>query len=175
MPCLNGEAKMPKGQQPKPALIKRLEGNRRKVARAAIGTDPAGLGQPRLPATLGGEAARLWADVVRSLPVGLLSAADNAALEAFAREWQTYREADAMIQKTGLLIQSPQGPLRNPLLSVRNNACRNMTALGSVLGLSPAARARLSAPGHAEDDPMELLLGMEGDPAGAWSTVKTRQ
>jgi P27 family predicted phage terminase small subunit len=165
------------GRPPKPAQIKKLEGNRRKVARAALRDDPRGIGRPRLPAALDEAGQRLWLDVVASLPVGLLTAADNVTLQAFVREWQTYLAADAGIQKTGLLVQSPLGPIRNPLLTVRNYACRNMMALGGQLGLSPVARARLAAPGQAEDDPMALLLGPDMDPDGAWSTLPkgTRQ
>ena len=41
-----------------------------------------------------------------------------------------------------------------------------MHLAGSDIGLSPAARARLTNVENALDDPMELLLGMDGDPAG---------
>lgn len=147
-----------------------------KVAKAQLIDDPAGIGRPRMPLSFKGEAAQLWADVVASLPVGLLTRADDAVLEAFAREWATYREADAKIQQTGLLVHSPMGPIRNPLLPVRNIACKNLVALAGNLGLSPVARARLSAPLHADDDPMALLLGPDEDPNGAWSTMpKTKQ
>ena len=47
-----------------------------------------------------------------------------------------------------------------------------MHASGSELGLSPAARARLTNFEMAEDDPMEFLLGHEDDPASAWSTMR---
>jgi P27 family predicted phage terminase small subunit len=138
--------------------------------------EPKGIGRPRVPLTLDADARRLWAEVVTSLPDGLLTRADESALETFAREWATYREADSKIQKTGLLVQSPQGPVRNPLLAVRNQACRNMTIIGGNLGLSPVARARLAAPNTGDDDPMSLLLGMDGDDNGAWATApKTKQ
>jgi P27 family predicted phage terminase small subunit len=162
---------MPKGEIPKPSAIKIAEGNRRKVAKAQLKEDPRGKGRPELPPNLSALETQLWLNVVDSLPDGLLSRADEGALESFAREWATYREADEKIKKSGLLVQSPQGPIRNPLLVVRNYAVRNMISLGGVLGLSPVARARLAAPGAGAEDPMELLLGMDGDPAGAWSTL----
>jgi P27 family predicted phage terminase small subunit len=164
------------GRKPKPRKIKELEGNRSKVGRASIGAEPAGIGLPTLPAHLKGDSAELWRVTVRSLPDGLLTSADDAALEMFAREWATYREADAGIQRVGYLVNSPQGPIRNPLLTIRNSAMRNASMLGAQLGLSPVARARLAQPNHADDDPMALLLGPDDDPNGAWSTApKTRQ
>jgi P27 family predicted phage terminase small subunit len=170
------EKKMPKGQTPKPSQIKRLEGNRRQRGLARITDDPQGVGWPQMPARLTEEEQRLWMKVVASLPVGLLTQADDSALETFAIEWAKMREADAMIKKTGLLVQSPVGPVRNPLLVVYNNAVKNMISLGTNLGLSPVARARLAAPNAASDDPMELLLGPDEDPNGAWSTLpKTKQ
>ena len=47
--------------------------------------------------------------------------------------------------------------------------------MGNELGLSPAARARLSVEPEKPQDPMELLLGDDMDPAGAWSAIGARQ
>lgn len=119
---------------------------------------------------------RLWREVVASLPAGLLSRADEAALEQFAIEWATFREADDKVQSTGLLVSSPQGDIRNPLLMIRNQAGKAMMNLGMLLGLSPVARARLAVPASSDADPMALLLGDDGNPDGAWSTApRTKQ
>lgn len=167
---------MIRGQVPKPAIVKNREGNRRQRGKAQIKEDPHGIGRPRLPDRLTEVQAQLWRDVVASLPVGLLSRADDAALEQFAIEWAVFREADEKIKTTGLLVQSPQGPTRNPLLVIRNQAGKAMMNLGMLLGLSPVARARLAAPATSDSDPMALLLGDDGNPDGAWSTApRTRQ
>lgn len=165
---------MPKGQKPKPALVKQLEGNRSKIARAKLLADPRGNGVPRVPAHLSADERALWSDVVRSLPVGLLTRADEGCLERYAIAWARFREASKKITMSGLLIQSSLGPIRNPLLVVQNVAAKEMHAAGSELGLSPVSRARMAAPGSFEDDPMELLLGMDEDETGAWSTLTTR-
>jgi P27 family predicted phage terminase small subunit len=167
---------MIRGQVPKPAVVKNREGNRRQRGRAQIKEDPQGIGPPGMPDRLTEVQKGLWRKVVGSLPVGLLSRADDAALEQFAIEWAAFREADEKIKLTGLLVQSPQGPVRNPLLVVRNQAGKAMMNLGMLLGLSPVARARLAAPASSDNDPMALLLGDDGNPDGAWSTApKTRQ
>jgi P27 family predicted phage terminase small subunit len=157
-----------KGEKPKPAKIKILEGNRRKVAKAKIGTDPRGIGLPRLPMHLNQEEQRLWVVITGSLPVGLLSQADESMLERMAVAWCRFRQVHATIEKTGLLVQSPMGPIRNPLLVVEKAAALEMHSCGSELGLSPVARARLSAPDTVNEDPMALLLGPDENPDGAW-------
>ena len=165
------------GHNRKPRAIKRLEGNRRKVARAELEKEePRGMGRPRLPVHLSTEERRLWSDVVSSLPSDLLSQADEAVLERFVVAWAEFRDAHVKITKTGTLVQSPQGPIRNPLLTVRHQAAREMHLAGGEIGLSPVARARLTTEGREEDDPMALLLGDDLDPAGAWASVpRTRQ
>ena len=165
---------MPKGQKPKPKQIKVAEGNRRKVGQASIPDEPRGIGAPRVPAHLTADERRLWADIVGSLPVGLLSRADDFILERMAVATVRYREATRKIAATGILVSSPQGDIRNPLLVVQNIAAKEMHAAGSELGLSPVARARLAAPTAGDDDPMALLLGMDGE--NAWPPApRTRQ
>ena len=162
---------MPKGQKPKPSVIKIAEGNRSKVALDKLGHDIKGKGHPRLPDHLSSAERRLFLDVLDALPVTLLSRADEAVLERFAVNYARWREVQRVIVKSGLLVQSPNGPIRNPLLVVQDKAERAMHAAGEVLGLSPVARARLASPENSGDeDPMELLLGPDGDPAGAWAT-----
>ncbi|MGC4026245.1 MAG: phage terminase small subunit P27 family [Mesorhizobium sp.] len=166
-----------KGRPPKPSTIKIAEGNRRKIRADNIRQDIKGNGFPRLPKHLSSDEQCLWLDVIDALPVNLLSRADEAVLERFAVNWARWRTVQNTIVKTGLLVNSPQGPVRNPLLIVQEKAAREMHAAGEVIGLSPVARARLASTDQdGEEDPMALLLGMDGDPNGAWSTLsKTRQ
>lgn len=150
--------------------LKLLEGNRRKVKTASLTAEPQAVGMPRLPVHLTAEEQRLWADVVASLPLGLLTRADEGALERYAVAWSRFRETQIKIRQTGVLVQSSWGPIRNPLLIVQERAAMEMNRAGAELGLSPAARSRMTAPDTAGADPMELLLGPEGDPNGAWAT-----
>lgn len=167
---------MPKGQKAKPKQIKVLEGNRSKVAKAKILDEPQAKGVPRVPGHLSAVERTIWADVVRSLPVGLLTRADDGMLERYVVAWHRFREATRQIAKTGYLVQASFGPIRNPLLVVQNVAAKEMHAAGSELGLSPVARARMAAPANFDDDPMALLLGDDMDPDGAWSTApRTKQ
>lgn len=148
-----------RGRGPKPAQTKIIEGNRSKVSIAKIGRDPAGLGFPRMPPGLSDGEEELWLDVVASLPEGLLTSADEGILERYVRAWFRYRGACKKMAETGILIKSPNGPVRNPLLVVVNQAERAMHAAGAEIGLSPVARARLANTDFGESDPIGMLLG----------------
>jgi P27 family predicted phage terminase small subunit len=156
----------------KPMQVKVLEGNRAKVAQKQLyAPEPQVFGPPKPPTRLKPDERRLWADVVRSLPVGLLGRADEGVIERYVVAWARFIDATAQIHRIGLMVQSPMGPIRNPLLVVQNVAAKEMHAAGSEIGLSPVARARMASPQNTADDPMALLLGPDGDPDGAWSTL----
>ena len=168
---------MPKGQKPKPSAIKIAEGNRHQHARDKIKIDPVAKGRPRMPARLNPMARRIWADVEASLPDGVLTRADEGVLERYCVAYARFIDANTKVEATSMLIQTENGPARNPLLVVINNERREMNTAGSELGLSPASRARLAAPAYdPDDDPMSMLLGGFDDPATPWATTpKTKQ
>ncbi|WP_307960643.1 P27 family phage terminase small subunit [Sinorhizobium medicae] len=139
-------AKMPKGEKPKSKIIKLAEGNRSNVGLHRIYDEPQGLGHPRMPPGLNELAEEMWLDTVSSLPDGVLTRADEAALEAYAVNWSVFRQAREKLDKTGLLV-------------VMNNAVKAMMSTGSELGLTPAGRARLAHPEKWDSDPITLLLG----------------
>lgn len=157
----------------KPAKIRQLEGNR---SRRAIPREIEPPGRPRCPERLNEAEKARWHDVVRSLPDGLLTLADEAVLERMAVAWAQFREACDGIRTSGLLVRGTLGNVvRNPLLIVRKQATEEMDACGGALGMSPLARTRITAlPEAASEDPLALLLGPHGK---AWSdeTWSTKQ
>jgi P27 family predicted phage terminase small subunit len=161
---------MPRGGKPKPRRIKIAEGNRSKVATDKIHPEPEPKGLPRVPAHLSAIERRLWADVLRSMPIGLITRADEGCLERYVIAWARFMDATKIIKAEGLTVSSPYGPIRHPLLATQNIAAMEMHRAGSELGLSPVARARMASPDAGGADPMDLLLGPDGDENGAWST-----
>jgi len=168
---------MPTGRKPKPAVIKIREGNRSKVKQGSIKPDPVGVGRLMAPKHLKEDERLLWSKIVRSLPDGLLSSADESTIERMAVAWAQFREATKMIHRTGLMVRGERNhPVRNPMLIVQRVAGIAMHQAGEMLGLSPVARARLTADKGPATDPMEFLLGMDGDENGAWpETTTTKQ
>lgn len=154
----------------KPSKIKELEGNRGKFGRKSIPKDPQGIGRPSVPTHLNPEETKLYRHCMNSLPPEILTAADEAMLEVFAVAWARFRYANKQVGTIGLMVQSPTGPMRNPLLIVIEKNADIIHKVGSQLGLSPAARARLATIPTANEDPLALLLGDDMDPTAAWST-----
>ena len=63
-----------------------------------------------------------------------------------------------MLYKTGLLVQSPRGPILNPLLRVIRDSQNEYTRMGIEFGLTPAASSRVHAAKPAVVDPFETFL-----------------
>lgn len=158
------------GRPAKPSTVKALEGNRSKFGRAAIKTDPRGVGRPQVPAYLKQTEKELFRACLAALPVTILSRADTAILERFAVSWARFRLAHDEVWRVGHMVQSPQGPIINPYIGMMERAAKEMHRAGAELGMSPVARARLATVATVDDDPMSLLLGDDLDPTGAWST-----
>jgi P27 family predicted phage terminase small subunit len=149
----------------KPAAVRQLEGNR---SRTPIPQEIAAIGIPEAPASLTAEQRDRWNEIVGSLPVELLSRADNQVLERMAIAWATFRQTCALINQSGLLTRGQNGePVYNPLLRIRKVATEEMEACGQALGLSPLARTRLTAPDQEDTDPLTVLLGPHGK---AWGS-----
>jgi P27 family predicted phage terminase small subunit len=155
------------GRPKRPALIRRLEG--RRGHRPIPDDEPVATGEPSLPDYFTAEHRHLWTATLAALPKGLMTAADSAILELFVTAWATFRSATALIARTGPLVQSSNGPVLNPLMRVRSRAAAEMQSAGQQIGLSPLARTRLVKAENVADDPMEMLLGLDNDPSGAWS------
>ena len=170
--CMTGQPGRSR-RRPKPAAVKRLEGNRRKLGKAKIHDDLAVDGAPQLPPYFDVVHKAIWRDTVKALPPGLLHRADTSVLERFTVAWCQFRDSSRKIIETGPLVRGVDGqPVRNPLLAVQKAAAGMMDRAGADLGLSPAARTRIGNPDQADDDPMALLLGGDED---VWSTAGRRQ
>ena len=120
---------------------------------------------------LSAEEQRFWYAIIESLPATLMSRADEQVVERMAIAWNRMWHCKALILEQGLLVKTPEGPRRNPLLMVERDARDEMHRCGEVLGLSPVARSRITVadPG-ATTDPTELLLSqIDG---GNWNADK---
>jgi P27 family predicted phage terminase small subunit len=147
------------GRAKKPALVKKLEGNR---GRRKIQDEPKPDGLPRMPEYFNDEQKEAWMATLKYLPKGLVTGADTAACEVFAVAWATWREAQRALNPTGQLVRGSEGqPVRNPWKAIARQASGEMNMFGAALGMSPLARTRLVASDDGAHDPMELLLGMD--------------
>ena len=148
----------------KPAKVREIEGNR---SRTPIPKEIVTKGRPEPDPGLSEEERGLWRHVYDCLPVGLLTAADEAMLERFAVAWQRFRESQQNIRERGVILKTKRGGLEypNPFLKVQVLATAEMQKAGGELGLSPLARTRLAAETAGDKDPLELLLDGRRDGA----------
>ena len=158
------------GRNRKPAALRRLEGDRRKLGThkfaASLKREPVAPGRPICPDYFTPNQQRLWDATITSAPKGLLTAADTALIEVFVVGWDMLRQVNRQISETGLLVHGERGDVRNPLLLIKRQATADVQACAGQLGMSSWARSRLVAPATEDEDPMALLLGWDGDDAG---------
>lgn len=147
---------MPAGRPPKPSGIRRLEGN---LGKRAIPDSVESHGRPLMPGYLDPEQQELWRQIEAGMPPRLLTLADTQAIERMCVAWARFRECQRKIAALTMFNRGSVGQLTiSPLLRIQAMAAREMQAAGMELGLSPVARARISAPETADDDPLTLLL-----------------
>jgi hypothetical protein len=79
------------GRHRKPAAIRKAEGNR---SHRPIPAEPQGRGQPVLPLHLSADERAIFSHVIDNAPAGLITAADQHVLEAYAVAVALFRDAD---------------------------------------------------------------------------------
>ncbi len=74
----------------------------------------------------------------------VLAVTDLHNVEAFCSAYSTFRLSIDEIRDKGLVIEGATGgPMKNPALTSKNEALKQMSMFGTALGLDPAARGRL--------------------------------
>ncbi|UZF95863.1 phage terminase small subunit P27 family [Bosea sp. NBC_00550] len=93
------------------------------------------------------------------MPTGLLTLADSQAVERMCVAWARFRECQRKIGQLTMFSRDSTGQLAmSPLVRIQSLAAKEMHLAGDALGLSPVARARISAPENVGNDPLTLLL-----------------
>ena len=147
------------GRKPKPTAIKKLQGNAGK--RALNKSEPAPAADPpELPDHLDAEAAIEWHKITAILSqMRILSVADKAAIAIYCQAWSTMIEAHKQVREFGAVVKSPNGyPIQNPHLSIANGAAKQLKTMLTELGLTPAARSRVSVPEKEKVNPFAEFL-----------------
>lgn len=143
-----------RGPMPKPTELRVLEG---RVQHRALpkGEPKPRIGAPACPADLDAEAKKLWKVVVDELTLAapkLLTRADGGVLAQYSRNTARWMQAEHAIDVD---LQAGK-PLDRFKVLVAIKYSQQMHAAADRLGLSPAARTRLSMP-DLEDGDDDLL------------------
>lgn len=149
---MGGVAAVPgRGRKAKPQEVKKASGNPggRKLNKAmpefsqVVDIDP--------PTYFDGLefAPVMWRSIVPELlKAEVLRITDMHNVEAFCIAYDNYRQAQREIVKEGVTVMGGNGNLaKNPALTTINEAMKQMAMFGSMLGLDPSSRQRLTGIG----------------------------
>ena len=145
---MGGVATLPgRGRKPKPTKQKQLAGNPGK--RALNNNEPefTKLTKVDAPAWMPELAIGMWETIVPDLLANdVLTVPDLHNVESFCMAYCRWREAEQDITDNGITIHTEKTVIKNPAVTVVNEAKRQMVQFGSLLGLDPSSRQRLMGP-----------------------------
>lgn len=159
---------MPRGRKPKPASLRKLQGNPGK--RPLPAAPPiASADLPTCPDHLGPIAREEWDRVTKLLgPAKLAPPEARAALAGYATAWQRWVEAEEQLKTLGPVVKSPNGyPIQNPYLSIANTALKQVKEFMTELGMTPSSRSRIKLNTDEPLDPAEEFFNGTGTEAKA--------
>ena len=145
---MGGVATVPgRGRKPKPTKQKQLAGNPGK--RALNNNEPefTKLTKVDAPAWMPDIAIGMWETIMPDLLANeVLTVPDLHNVESFCMAYCRWREAEEDINENGITIHTEKTVIKNPAVTVVNEAKRQMVQFGSLLGLDPSSRQRLMGP-----------------------------
>jgi P27 family predicted phage terminase small subunit len=110
-------------------------------------------GRPRCPRWLDEKAKEAWAQLIPQLDrMGVLAKIDGNALARYCQLWSRWRKAEDFLQQQGdtYLVKGPDGKATAvkayPQARIAAQLAEQLLRLEQHFGMTPAARARLSAP-----------------------------
>ena len=156
---------MRKGRRPKPASLRRLEGN---PGHRPILPEPhiSRQTRPEPPTWLTPYARAAFLEVVDELfASGIVTKIDVWALASFAEFCSTFRSATETLARlsvgdagAGLVAKMPSGAIvTHPMLAVKNRAQRDILRACAELGLSPSGRVGLQGVEPPSDEDVAAL------------------
>ena len=148
-----------RGPPKKPTILKVIAGNPGKQPLPKNEPKPEALDSLAVPSGLKGTVARAaWKRVAPKLRrMQVLSEADVDALMLYCRECQVYADAEKIIRRAGITMETEQGLKKHPAVTVLHEAATHMRNLMACFGMTPSSRASVDkleerAPGSAWDD-----------------------
>lgn len=144
-----------RGPARQPPALALLKGETR-PSRARPGSPVPPNPDPVMPEDLSAEAQAVWRRVLADQAPGVIRAIDSDALRMYCEAVVDYLEARRMLARSSPLVKGQKGNLvRNPLAIIVKDSREAIKVWARELGLSPAARAGLTAPADAPKDDIQ--------------------
>ncbi|MFR9807076.1 phage terminase small subunit P27 family [Pseudonocardia sp. RS010] len=128
--------------------------------RSSTGSVKAPPGAPNPPDRLDREAKAEWRRVVRELDrLGLVAKVDRAVLSMYCDAWSRWTTLAKRLDAEGLVVEGYRGSLvKHPAWQLYRDAGAMVVQLAKEIGVTPAARQRLSVAEPEDDDGAEGIL-----------------
>lgn len=152
------------GRPRKPSHLKVVTGTAQKC-RMNPDEPSAPVGAPDAPLWLSSRAAEIFSGLCSTIHgMGYLSTADQHVFAMAASRLEEIEIATARIEDEGRTYETTnaQGERMirpNPMVAQRSEAMRHAHSLLSELGLTPAARSKVSAGKKPDENPFRALMG----------------
>lgn len=149
---MSGVAAVPgRGRKAKPQEVKRAAGNPGKRPlnnNAPEFAEVTNIDVPEYMIEMD-HASVMWRSVVPELLKNkILKITDMHNVEGFCIAYHNWRTAQREVAISGVTLSTDQGSvIKNPALTVLNEASKQMVTFGSLLGLDPSSRGRLTGGG----------------------------
>lgn len=131
-----------RGPQPKPTALRVLHGDR--PDRINDDEPMPAEGEVTAPEDLSDDARAVWdrlaPDLIR---VGVLTPWDVDAFRITCEALARYQQATRLVNGSALLVQGPNGFVKNPALVVQREAETTFAQYGARFGLTPSDRSQL--------------------------------
>ena len=146
---------MGRGRKPIPDIVKLERGTLE--ARKLMDVAKCDQCVPECPFESGTVAESKWNEVTAGLlRLGLIDSIDGTMVEAFCKNYQRATEADAIVDRDGIVLTNVQGnPVKNPACTVAADAWGKVKSLGADLGLTWLSRQRMSTGRKPEPEKQE--------------------
>lgn len=141
-----------RGRKPKPTVLKKLAGNPGKRKLNDAEPDFTEITDVEPPEWLPDLALEMWQTVMPELLAAkVLTVPDLHNVEAFCTAYAMWRDAEDHVKQFGVVIETEKSTIKNPAVTVINEAKKQMREFGALLGLDPSSRQRLVGPKKSED------------------------
>jgi P27 family predicted phage terminase small subunit len=132
---------------PTPIKLRLLRGN---PGRRPIPREPQPKSAPKCPEPpeyVTGLAAAEWRRIAPELHrLGLLTVLDQTVFAVYCVSYGRWRAAEELLAAEPVVVRGCEGsPVQNPLCRIAREAARDLLRAGAEFGLTPSARARISA------------------------------
>lgn len=135
-----------RGRKPTPTKVKERRGNpgKRKLNKDEPEFSPFNENTPP-PSQLNTDGKKMWVFILKELlSQGVLLQTDLEVVTNYCIAYQNRNRACKDVEKYGTFVENGNGGLsKNPAFTVLNEALKQMTTFGALLGLDPSSRQRL--------------------------------